>query len=260
MGWRTDLEGRKTIGGARVVRLLREEVYTNASPLAEKLQEADPEGWSDATVNGTREEQVKRRIEKMPDAGDGLEEALAPRTELAKQLGVRLRRDSYLQTEDEAAADIADEEMLEAFEEDLLRGLRRNRDEVNVMEWWIVSGYLAEQLEQHAEVVVTYGEVTFRGREATGQNIALDGILQDIVAGAADEGEDLDAPLRPELSAAALSAWLREQVEKEQVEALEFGAKEQPAGKPFDVLRSLDLATGRRQGFELVLAHINGGK
>ena len=51
---------------------------------------------------------------------------------------------------------------------------------VEIYEWWIVSDYFAEQLEQHKHIVISDGANHYWGRRTTGQAILLDHIVSVI--------------------------------------------------------------------------------
>lgn len=55
-------------------------------------------------------------------------------------------------------------------------------ESVEVMEWWLVSRWLASNLEERGEVTLTDGQSHWWGRCCTGQEIILDGIMQRIVS------------------------------------------------------------------------------
>lgn len=48
------------------------------------------------------------------------------------------------------------------------------------LEYWVVSNWLAEKLEEHGELTLTNGECTWWGRCTSGQAIYLDGIIKEI--------------------------------------------------------------------------------
>lgn len=50
-----------------------------------------------------------------------------------------------------------------------------------VMEWWLVSRWLAGQLEERGEVTLSDGQSHWWGRCCSGQAILLDGIMQTII-------------------------------------------------------------------------------
>jgi hypothetical protein len=49
-----------------------------------------------------------------------------------------------------------------------------------VLEHWVISGYLARKLEEHGETVFTFLGLTIWGRATTGQSIAMDAVICDI--------------------------------------------------------------------------------
>ena len=54
-------------------------------------------------------------------------------------------------------------------------------EDEEVMEWWLVSDWLAKKLEARKEVVINYADFNyFWGRQCSGQAIKLDTLIQDI--------------------------------------------------------------------------------
>jgi hypothetical protein len=51
----------------------------------------------------------------------------------------------------------------------------------DVLEWWLVSSYLATELEERGEPIATDGHSCWWGRTCSGQSILLDGIMQRII-------------------------------------------------------------------------------
>lgn len=50
----------------------------------------------------------------------------------------------------------------------------------DVLEWWLVSSYLATELEERGETIASDGASHWWGRTCSGQAIVLDGIMQRI--------------------------------------------------------------------------------
>lgn len=53
-------------------------------------------------------------------------------------------------------------------------------DRTEVFEWWVVCGWLADDLEEAGEVILEYAGSIWWGRQCTGQAIKLDGVMQNI--------------------------------------------------------------------------------
>lgn len=49
-----------------------------------------------------------------------------------------------------------------------------------VLEWWVVSDWLANELEERGEAVLRSDYGTWWGRTCSGQAISLDGVIEDI--------------------------------------------------------------------------------
>lgn len=186
MGWRTDFEGARTVGGARVARIVREELFL-ATGLAERIEHLDPVGWSEATVNDSAMERVRRRLDLLPGQEHGTEAALPPRYRLADELGVDI--EGWAESLPE---DATDAETVQALEDRILSAVDRSDQGAEVFEWWIATSRLADLLEAQGEIVVRYEETAFWGRQSTGQAIAVDGVI----SGARDADAFLDAPPR----------------------------------------------------------------
>lgn len=54
-------------------------------------------------------------------------------------------------------------------------------DLIEIYEWWLVSDWLAEKLQQIDEVILSSDVHSYWGRSCTGQAIILDGTIQRIV-------------------------------------------------------------------------------
>ena len=49
-----------------------------------------------------------------------------------------------------------------------------------IFEWWLVTDWLAEKLQEHGEPILTNDYGTWWGRTCTGQAIYLDGVIESI--------------------------------------------------------------------------------
>ncbi len=49
-----------------------------------------------------------------------------------------------------------------------------------VMEWWLVTPYLAEQLKDEGEIIIAEHDCYWWGRQTSGQAIYLDKVIQEI--------------------------------------------------------------------------------
>lgn len=49
-----------------------------------------------------------------------------------------------------------------------------------IYEWWIITDWLAERLNEHKEVIINDGFNSIWGRGTTGQAILLDGVISEI--------------------------------------------------------------------------------
>ena len=72
-----------------------------------------------------------------------------------------------------------DQDLAELDNDELIQICQDNYDEVEVYEYWAVSGWLAEKLTERGEIVIdNYPHVW--GRQTTGQAITLDGVIRNI--------------------------------------------------------------------------------
>lgn len=68
----------------------------------------------------------------------------------------------------------------EADIEDYYSAIRDQAEPNEVYEWWLVTDYLAEQLDAIGEPLIRNGYGNWWGRTCTGQSMMLDGTLQQI--------------------------------------------------------------------------------
>ncbi len=52
-----------------------------------------------------------------------------------------------------------------------------------LIEWWLVSPYLARELKQQGEVIIDALGCYWWGRQSSGQAIYMDSVIQEIAAG-----------------------------------------------------------------------------
>ena len=57
--------------------------------------------------------------------------------------------------------------------------LRRNDNE-EVLEWWLVTPWLAERLKEQGEIIIDKLGCRWWGRQTSGQAIYMDGVIQEI--------------------------------------------------------------------------------
>ena len=50
----------------------------------------------------------------------------------------------------------------------------------DVMEWWLIDGWLAERLKEQGEVIIEEYGCHWWGRQSSGQAIYMDGVIQEI--------------------------------------------------------------------------------
>ena len=107
---------------------------------------------------------------------------------LISQLGRRLHDDEWADewielvtpADENCGCDMSEEDIKEAQDND--EELEPCGSCVReIFEHWIVSGWLANSLRERGEVVVDFMNMDVWARTTTGQSIALDGVIRDII-------------------------------------------------------------------------------
>ena len=65
--------------------------------------------------------------------------------------------------------------------DDLDNGFDKNNMPIEIYEWWLISEFLADQLRDIGEPILSNEHGVWWGRSCTGQAIILDGTIQRIV-------------------------------------------------------------------------------
>jgi hypothetical protein len=68
------------------------------------------------------------------------------------------------------------------YEDDWRRAVNENAEDAEIYEWWRVDSWLASQLEEVGECVLDNAYGYWWGRTCTGQQMIMDGSLQDVAA------------------------------------------------------------------------------
>ena len=71
-------------------------------------------------------------------------------------------------------------EELMKHDESLLDSLQNLDENSEVMEWWLVTPYMAELLEEKGEVILSDYDCYWWGRQTSGQALYMDGVIQEI--------------------------------------------------------------------------------
>ena len=71
-------------------------------------------------------------------------------------------------------------EELMRHDESLLDSLQNFDDSSEVLEWWLVTPYMAELLKEKGEVILSDYGCYWRGRTTSGQALYMDGVIQEI--------------------------------------------------------------------------------
>ena len=71
-------------------------------------------------------------------------------------------------------------EELMRHDESLLDSLQNFDDSSEVLEWWLVTSYMAELLKEKGEVILSDYDCYWWGRQTSGQEFYMDGVIQEI--------------------------------------------------------------------------------
>lgn len=71
-------------------------------------------------------------------------------------------------------------EELMKHDESLLGSLQNFDDSSEVLEWWLVTPYMAELLKEKGEVILSDYDCYWWGRTTSGQALYMDGVIQEI--------------------------------------------------------------------------------
>ena len=71
-------------------------------------------------------------------------------------------------------------EELMRHDESLLDSLQNFNDSSEVLEWWLVTPYMAELLKEKGEVILSDYDCCWWGRQTSGQALYMDWVIQEI--------------------------------------------------------------------------------
>ena len=71
-------------------------------------------------------------------------------------------------------------EELMRHDESIWDSLQNFNDSSEVMEWWLVTPYMAELLKEKGEVILSNYDCYWWGRQTSGQALYKDGVIQEI--------------------------------------------------------------------------------
>ena len=71
-------------------------------------------------------------------------------------------------------------EELMRHDESLLDSLQNLDENSEIMEWWLVTPYMAELLKEKGEVILSDYGCCWWGRQTSGQALYMDGVIQEI--------------------------------------------------------------------------------
>ena len=71
-------------------------------------------------------------------------------------------------------------EELMRHDESLLDNLQNLDENSEIMEWWLVTPYMAELLKEKGEVILSAHDCYWWGRTTSGQALYMDGVIQEI--------------------------------------------------------------------------------
>jgi Protein of unknown function (DUF3768) len=168
-----------------VGEFVRREVIYSVSALVYQIAKDNPDDWHHLFVQDDWETPAYEALLQLP----------------RQQLAEFLEQHGAAVDADDTASTLATAYLQQLRDDDTLRGFCADNDiepqQTEIYEHWIVSEWLAGQLEQRGEVIERnfYG-LTVWGRACTGQAIKLDGVICDIY----DDLHKDDEPQRDEKS------------------------------------------------------------
>ena len=71
-------------------------------------------------------------------------------------------------------------EELMRHDESLLEELQNLNEYSEIMEWWLVTPYMADMLREKGEVILSDYDCCWWGRQTSGQALYMDGVIQEI--------------------------------------------------------------------------------
>ena len=71
-------------------------------------------------------------------------------------------------------------EELMRHDESLWEELQNFDGSSEVLEWWLVTPYMAELLKENGEVILSTHDCYWWGRQTSGQALFMDGVIQEI--------------------------------------------------------------------------------
>ena len=71
-------------------------------------------------------------------------------------------------------------EELIKHDESLLDNLQNINESSEVLEWWLVTPYMAELLRENGEVILSAYDCYWWGRQTSGQALYIDWVIQEI--------------------------------------------------------------------------------
>ena len=71
-------------------------------------------------------------------------------------------------------------EELMRHDESLWEELQNLDENSEIMEWWLVTPYMAELLKEKGEVILSDYDCYWWGRQTSGQALYMDGVIQEI--------------------------------------------------------------------------------
>ena len=71
-------------------------------------------------------------------------------------------------------------EELIKHDESLWEELQNLDENSEIMEWWLVTPYMAELLKEKGEVILSDYDCYWWGRQTSGQALYMDGVIQEI--------------------------------------------------------------------------------
>lgn len=160
--------------------MVRENVYVCQTSLVESL--LSNYYFDDDSIKNMYIDNSKA-IDELEDKIIELNKAIDEVEEIEYTISQALEEDKKALEEDLKNYDSVEElkEKIEKLEDEIEELESENGDIKNEpLEYWVVSNWFAERLEEHGELTVSDGECTWWGRCTSGQAIYLDSIIEEI--------------------------------------------------------------------------------
>lgn len=171
-----------------IERVIKNDVLTCQSVLVEKLLEENIVSYDEIENfyidNSDAIEEIEEEIEKLEEKIEELEEAYEELDEEYADLDVECSPEEEKVIREKMDNNEAEQkkirEKIEELEDKKSDLESEDGDSQDVLEWWVVSSWLAENLKKLGEPVLESDYETWWGRTCSGQAISLDHTMDEL--------------------------------------------------------------------------------